>query len=98
MPAMNASAQEIRPPTAERRVYLIDDHSVVREGLRRLIDADGGLVVSGEASTAKQALASIDGDPPDLVLVDIALPGIDGIELIKALRARFPRLLMLVLS
>lgn len=82
----------------QRRIFLIDDHSIMREGLRRLLEAERELSVCGEASTAKQALAAIAADQPDLVLIDIALPGADGLELIKTLRARFPMLLMLVLS
>ena len=70
----------------------------MREGLRRLLEAEPDLTVCGDASSAKQALAAIAVDQPDLVLVDITLPGANGVELIKALRARFPVLSMLVLS
>lgn len=70
----------------------------MRDGLRRLLEAEADLIVGGEAGTAKQALAMIAADQPELVLIDIALPGSDGIELIKTLRVRFPSLLMLVLS
>jgi DNA-binding NarL/FixJ family response regulator len=97
-----ATAKALQPgsrsPSVRRRIFLIDDHSIMREGLRRLLEAESDLVVGGEASTAKQALAAIADEQPELVLVDIALPGADGIELIKTLRARFPALLMLVLS
>jgi DNA-binding NarL/FixJ family response regulator len=87
-----------RSTPVRHRIFLIDDHSIMREGLRRLLEAETDLVVGGEASTAKQALAAIAAELPELVLVDIGLPGADGIELIKTLRARFPALLMLVLS
>jgi DNA-binding NarL/FixJ family response regulator len=87
-----------RSTPVRHRIFLIGDHSIMREGLRRLLEAETDLVVGGEASTAKQALAAIAAELPELVLVDIGLPGADGIELIKTLRARFPALLMLVLS
>ncbi len=99
MPKSKTALTLARPPAPDRRrIFLIDDHSIMREGLRRLLEAESELSVCGEASTAKQALAAIAADQPDLVLIDIALPGADGLELIKTLRARFPALLMLVLS
>jgi DNA-binding NarL/FixJ family response regulator len=99
MPKTKTAPVPVRSlPPQKRRIFLIDDHSIMREGLRRLLEAESELSVCGEASTAKQALGAIADDQPDLVLIDIALPGTDGLELIKTLRARFPSLLMLVLS
>jgi DNA-binding NarL/FixJ family response regulator len=98
MPKPKTGHVSLAAPPARRRVFLIDDHSILREGLRRLLEAEDDLSVCGEASTAKEAIVGITADRPDLVLVDIALPGADGLELIKTLRARFPSLLMLALS
>jgi two-component system invasion response regulator UvrY len=67
---------------AERRkisVLLVDDHAVVREGYRRLLERDDSLVVVGEAATAVDALRC-DGElRPDVIVLDIALPGVSGI-------------------
>ncbi len=79
-------------------IFIIDDHVVLREGLQRLIECEPDLFVSGFAENAKQASQRIAENVPSLVLVDISLPGPNGLELIKGLRARFPELRMLALS
>ena len=86
------------PKDGRTRVFLIDDHSIVRDGLRRLLENQEDLLVSGEAESSKEALTLLSKVPTDLVLVDISLPGANGVELIKSLRVRFPKLLILVLS
>jgi DNA-binding NarL/FixJ family response regulator len=81
-----------------KRVLLVDDHPVLRKGLVRLIDSKHEFLVCGEASTAQDAMALIRKLGPDLVIVDIGLPGISGIELTKTIRAEFPKLPVLILS
>jgi len=81
-----------------KKILLVDDHPVLRKGLVRLIDAKEGFVVCGEASTAVDAMALIQDLAPDLVIVDIGLPGTSGIELTKTIRAAFPKLPVLILS
>jgi DNA-binding NarL/FixJ family response regulator len=83
---------------ANTRIYLVDDHSILRDGLRRLLESEGNFTVCGEAGNAKTAIPEIMRLEPELVIVDITLPGIDGIELMKALRVQSPRIRMLVLS
>jgi DNA-binding NarL/FixJ family response regulator len=85
-------------PSSKRRIFLIDDHPVLRDGLRRLLEAESDLEICGEAENAKKALEKIEEASPELAIVDISLPGPSGIELIKSLKARFPVLRMLVLS
>jgi DNA-binding NarL/FixJ family response regulator len=80
------------------RVLVVDDHVVVREGLAHLIQGEPDLVVCGEASSAEQALDVLAKAHPDLAIVDISLAGVDGIELIKNLKALRPDLRILVLS
>src|SRR5207248_9892550 len=75
-----------------------DDHPVLRKGLVRLIDSKHEFLVCGEASTAQDAMALIRKLGPDLVIVDIGLPGASGIELTKTIRAEFPKLPVLILS
>ena len=80
------------------RVMLVDDHSVMRQGLAALINAQPDLEVCGEADGVQPALAVARQVRPDIALVDIALKGGDGLELIKELRAKCPDVLCLVLS
>lgn len=77
---------------------LVDDHPLVRRGLSQLINGERDLVVCAEAASGEDALSMIDEARPDLVVVDIALKGINGIELIKRIRARQPDIKMLVSS
>ncbi len=82
----------------KKRVFLVDDHPVLRKGLVRLIDSKAGFVVCGEASTAVDAMAAIRELKPDLVVVDIGLPGASGIELTKTIRSEFQNVPVLILS
>jgi DNA-binding NarL/FixJ family response regulator len=76
----------------------VDDHPLMRQGLAQLIHSESDLAVCGEAADAAQALRAVETLRPDLVLVDISLPGKNGLELIKDLRALMPELLILVVS
>ncbi len=78
---------ECDPPDA-KRIVIVDDHPLFRKGLEQLIHSDGAFAVCGEA----------DNVSPDLAIVDLSLPGANGIELIKNIRAEFPKFPILVLS
>jgi len=80
------------------RIILIDDHAVVRNGYRRLLDAEPGLQVVGEAASADEANALALRCPADVALVDLSLRGSSGIEAIRGMLARQPGLKVLVLS
>lgn len=82
----------------KRRIFIIDDHAVLRDGLRRLITDQDDLTLCGEAENARKAFTKLETIEPHLIIVDISLPGSNGIELIKALKARFPKLAVIVLS
>jgi len=84
------------PP--KRRVFLVEDHPVTLQGLALLLNQEADLTVCGQAATVGKALSAIEAAKPDLVVVDIALPGRDGIELIKELTSFHPELPTLVLS
>jgi len=90
------SAKQVQPN--KKQILLVDDHPVLRKGLVRLIDSKNEFVVCGEASTAVEAITLIRELEPDLVIVDIGLPGASGIELTKTIRAEFPQLAVLILS
>jgi len=85
------------PPEA-KRIVIVDDHPLFRKGLQELIHSDGAFAVCGEASDAAEAMDLIRQLKPDLAIVDLSLPGANGIELIKNIRAEFPKLPILVLS
>jgi DNA-binding NarL/FixJ family response regulator len=85
------------PPDA-KRIVIVDDHPLFRKGLEQLIQSDGTFEVCGEAGNASEAMEVIRQLDPDLAIVDLSLPGANGIELIKNIRAEFPRLPVLVLS
>jgi DNA-binding NarL/FixJ family response regulator len=80
------------------RILIVDDHPMMREGLRTLISREHDLAICGEAETAGQALDAVANLKPDLVLADISLPGRNGVELIKDIRSLQPAVLILVIS
>jgi len=80
------------------RVLVVDDHPMTRAGLIHVINHQPDLIVCGEAESAAQALDILDSSQPDLLLIDITLPGKSGLELIKDVKAMHPELLMLVVS
>ena len=79
-------------------VLLVDDHEVVRQGLRALLDGAPDLTVAGEAVSAERALQAVRKLHPDVAVVDLALPGMSGLELTKVLTNRHPRTKVLILS
>ena len=83
---------------AKKRILIVDDHPMMRQGLAQLIDNESDLSVCGEADTAGQALNIVGPQKPDLALVDISLPDKNGLELIKDLHIRSPGTAVLVLS
>lgn len=86
------------PSTIQLRVFLIDDHPVVREGFAMAFSAEPDLLVVGQAGTAADALRDVAGTRPDVVLVDLNIPDRDGIEMLSALRTLVPHSKLLVLS
>ncbi len=96
-------AAEAKPtPAVNRRpkikVLLVDDHPILRAGLRRLIDAEADMTVCGEAEDGPRAFDLVGTLQPDVAVIDISLKGSNGIELIKNLKARYPDLPTLILS
>lgn len=84
--------------TSAKKVFIVDDHPVFRDGLVRIAAAIPGLVVCGEADNSRDAFDSISKLNPDLVLMDINLPGKSGLELLQDVHAIRPELPVLVIS
>jgi two-component system, NarL family, response regulator DevR len=83
---------------AALRVQLVDDHEVVRQGLRGLIDAEDDLEVVGEAGSVEEAVRRVGFDEPDVVVLDVRLPDGTGIEACREIRARWPETRVLMLT
>jgi DNA-binding NarL/FixJ family response regulator len=81
-----------------RRIFLVDDHPLVREGLANLINGQSDLVVCGEAEDSAGAIAGIAKARPDVALIDISLKNESGLELIKNLESQFPLVALIVVS
>ncbi len=80
------------------RVLIVDDHSVIRTGLRALLKSDAELQVVGEADNGREAFRLVEELLPDVVLLDIGMPGEDGIQVAKRLRTSFPQVRVLFLT
>jgi two-component system, NarL family, response regulator DevR len=80
------------------RVFLVDDHEVVRRGLKDLLDAEDDIEVVGDAATAGMALAGIATTAPDVAVLDVRLPDGNGVEVCREVRARDPRIACLMLT
>jgi DNA-binding NarL/FixJ family response regulator len=80
------------------RIVIVEDQQLIRQGLTVLIDGTEGFRCTGSFASMEQALPRLDEAPPDVVLVDIGLPGMSGIEGIRRIKDRHPRVLALVLS
>lgn len=79
-------------------ILITDDHALIRQGLRRVLDAEKDLMVAGEASSAAETLDFLSRKKVDLVLLDINMPGRSGVEILKEIRKRHPKTRVLMLS
>lgn len=81
-----------------KRILIVDDHPIVRDGLKQILAGTQDLVVGGEAASADEALSLVRASDWDLVVLDVSLPGRTGIDLLRDLRRERPRLPVLILS
>jgi DNA-binding NarL/FixJ family response regulator len=84
--------------TGKRRILLVDDHSVVRDGISLWVNGSGDMEVCGVAEQTGLALELVERLAPDAVITDIGMPGRDGLELVKDIRARWPMLPVLIFT
>lgn len=80
------------------KVLLADDHSIVREGLRRIVEESGDIEVVAEAADGRAAVLAVRREEPDVAVIDISMPVLDGLEVITQLKAEFPKMPILVLT
>ena len=80
------------------RVYITDDHPIVRRGIKQLLGTEAGIEVVGEATNGREAIADMDELKPDIVLMDLVMPIMDGIEAIRQIKAKHPEIQILVLT
>ena len=83
---------------SELRILLVDDHEVVRAGIKALLDAQDDMVVVGEAGTAEEGIRRVGYDEPDVVVLDVRLPDGSGVEACRDIRSRFPEVKVLMLT
>jgi DNA-binding NarL/FixJ family response regulator len=83
---------------AKSRVFIVDDHTMFREGMKQLIDREPDLMVCGDAAGVEEALQGIPELKPDLIIVDLSLAGRAGLDLIKTLKTQYDHLPVLVVS
>ena len=82
-----------------KKILIVDDHPLLRQGIKQVIELEEDLKVTGEASSANEAIDMINRDKPDIAIVDITLAGnVSGIELVKSINERFPEIKALVLT
>lgn len=80
------------------RVLIVDDHAIVREGIRHVLSSDEGVEVVAEASNGEEAITLVDRLQPDVVILDLSMPGLSGLEVVARLRKDAPGAKILVLS
>jgi DNA-binding NarL/FixJ family response regulator len=95
---MSVSFKSQAPAAAKKRILVVDDHPIVRQGLALLINRETDLVVCGEAEEATGAMHVLASARPDVLIVDISLNGPDGLDLLKNVRTTHPTLPVLILS
>lgn len=80
------------------RLLIVDDHEMVREGLKAMLLSEPDFDIVGAASNAEQALAAIEQTRPDVILLDVRLPGSSGIEVCRAVTERYPEMAVIILT
>ena len=80
------------------KVLLADDHSIVRSGLRRIVEESKDMVVIAEAADGQEAIQQAHKALPDVAIIDISMPGLDGLEVISRLHSYYPKLPIIILT
>jgi DNA-binding NarL/FixJ family response regulator len=80
------------------RIQIADDHRLLRQGLVRILGAEADLTVIGEARDCGETLAMVEQERPDILLLDLSMPGRGGLDVLRQVRTRWPRLRVIVLT
>ncbi len=80
------------------KVLIADDHTILRQGIKALLDNQKGIEVIGEAKDGREVLKAVENSMPDVVLMDIAMPGLNGLEATRRIKKKFPAMKVLVLT
>ncbi len=84
--------------SGKKRILIVEDHTLLRAGIKSLLSQDPDLEIVGEADNGRDAVRAIEALAPDLVLTDLSMPGMNGIEAITDIKRRYPKTLVLVLT
>lgn len=96
--ANNWGAAMLKQAASKTRILIVDDHAVLREGLTLIIESQADLQVVGEAGNGKQAIALFEQHLPEITLLDLGLPDMHGVDVIKTIRERHPEARIIVLT
>ena len=80
------------------RIFIADDHTLVRQGVRRLLESQSDMTVVGEAANGKSAMSGVAEQDPDVALLDIGMPGLNGLEATQRIKAAQPQVAVLLLT
>jgi DNA-binding NarL/FixJ family response regulator len=95
---MNNTSSKLKPSTKSIRVLLADDHTLVRAGIRALLEKLPGVEVAGEASDGREVMDLIKAHQPDVVLMDISMPGLTGLQALARITRDYPTVRVIILS
>lgn len=96
--ASAAFSSEPRPESSRTRILLVDDHPLIRQALRNILEKEPGLEVIGEAANGQEAIEIALESRPDVVIMDISMPVLSGIEATKRIKAECPCISILILT